>query len=165
MMGVRTRATLLGAATLLAGVAVWLSPAAGHAAALTIQEYPLLSASSQPRGIISGPDGKLWVAESGSNKVASVTTVGVVKEFDVPSLIRTFGPTDVAVEGTRYIWFTEFGRHKVGRLNIAVATAKDYTAPTPDADPWEFAAGPDGAMWFTEFGGTDQIGLARSPSM
>ena len=41
MMDVRTRATLLGAATLLAGVAVWLSPAAGHAAVLTIQEYPL----------------------------------------------------------------------------------------------------------------------------
>jgi virginiamycin B lyase len=34
----------------------------------------------------------------------------------------------------------------------------EYAVPTLFADPWMIAAGKDGALWFTESGGTGNIG-------
>jgi polyhydroxybutyrate depolymerase len=40
---------------------------------------------------------------------------------------------------------------------IAVSSVRVFTLPTPDAEPFDLAAGPDGSVWFTEFR-ADMIG-------
>ena len=39
------------------------------------------TATSDPLGITTGPDGNLWVAESGVNQIARLTPAGAVTEF------------------------------------------------------------------------------------
>jgi virginiamycin B lyase len=36
----------------------------------TITEYALTTPNAQPRGIVAGPEGNLWFAEAGGNKIA-----------------------------------------------------------------------------------------------
>src|SRR5215470_6202309 len=55
-----------------------------------VASYPLPSevpfgSNAYLGGMASGPDGNLWVAEFDANKIARVTTAGVVTEFDVPT--------------------------------------------------------------------------------
>jgi len=45
---------------------------------------------------------------------------------------------------------------------ITAASVREFGVPTPDAEPFDIAAGPDAAMWFTEFR-ADKIGrISRS---
>ena len=56
----------------------------------SLSEYPLPppSATSQPRGITTGPDGALWFSEAG-NKIGRITTSGSFSEYSVVNLYGT----------------------------------------------------------------------------
>src|SRR5919109_480563 len=60
------------------------SIATGPDGNLQFTEYPLPTANSNPIGITPGPDGNLWFTESGTNRVASITTAGMITEYSVP---------------------------------------------------------------------------------
>ena len=76
-----------------AAAAVLLATTA-PAARGSIAEFPVGNQDSQPTGIVAGPDGNLWVAETTGSRIARVTPAGVATEFTLPA---GRGPVDLAV--------------------------------------------------------------------
>jgi uncharacterized repeat protein (TIGR01451 family) len=113
-----------------------------------LTEYPVPTASSQPTGIVAGPDGNLWFTEFNADKIGEITTGGTITEYQIPTansdpVLITAGPDD-------NLWFTERGANQIGR----VTTGGAFTEfPLPTASPNGIAAGPDGAIYFTELAG------------
>lgn len=110
-----------------------------------------MAASSQPNGIVGGPDGALWVCLSFTNQIARVTTAGVTTNtYNVP----TSGGQPFAITNgpDGNMWFTESNGNKIGRITTA-GVITEFTIPTTGGSPRRITTGPDGNLWFTEFGG------------
>ena len=155
MQARRTRRA--GLAWVLAGL---IALGGAQASSAAISEFALPTAGSSPAGITSGPDGNLWAAEPGSDRLARITSAGVVTEFTVPA---GRGPVDVASLGG-FVWFTERTGDRIGRLDPAAgsdanvqASVNEFIIPGVGSQPTGIVGGSDGALWFTE-SGSDQIG-------
>ncbi len=74
-----------------------------------------------PEGITAGPDGALWFTESQGNQIGRLTTSGQVSDFPLPPRITTSGHV------------------------------REFYVPAVVSTPWGITAGPDGALWFTEY--------------
>jgi streptogramin lyase len=130
--------------------------AIGRASALGPSEYALPSGSAaSPSGIAAGPDGKLWVAETGANKVASVTTSGQASEYAVPTSASQ--PSAITAGPDGNLWFTEYGADQIGRITTA-GTITELPGPSTGAGSRGIALGPDGNLWFAEYS-ANAIGL------
>jgi virginiamycin B lyase len=139
------------------------------------REYTLLpsTANTGPYHITTGPDGSLWFALSDQTTLTStlagarftgsigrMTTSGAFRKYTIPTgNIRTTGITN-GPDGA--LWFTESDQAdddtrrgvrrvggKVGRMTMS-GVFTEYAIPTADSAPGSIAAGPDGALWFTE---------------
>jgi streptogramin lyase len=133
---------------------------------VVINEFPVPTPGSQPRGIATGPDGNLWFTEQIAGKIGRITPAGTVTEFplphadSVPALI-TAGP-----DGN--LWFAESGAEPPGPTNPGPGVSNHIGRITPSgtisespptapgqiltlySGPWAITAGPDGNLWFTE---------------
>jgi len=98
-------------------------------------------------GIVTGPDGNLWIGDS-PGSIARVTPSGSVTLFPLPnpfsyplSLCR--GPSDT-------IWFTENGTGYIGKITMS-GQITEYTAnPLPSSRTDFITRGKDGNFWFSE---------------
>ena len=137
------------------------------AGAITIYGVPTFQ--SQPTGIVAGPDGALWFTEAGGNKIGRISTAGVItNEYAVPTPAGS--PTSITVGPDGALWFVEpdiptkggtgNGKISIGRITTA-GVITEYPLPTAqslpigEASPSGITAGPDGALWFTEFYGNN----------
>ncbi|MFI5034795.1 MAG: hypothetical protein ACHQFZ_01145 [Acidimicrobiales bacterium] len=116
-------------------------------ASITITEYPVLTAASQPGDIAAGPDGNVWFTESGANQVAKITPSGTVTEYPVPTAGAQPGFITLGTDGN--MWFTENLGDKVARIT-PTGTITEFPFPTPDSHPFAITSGPDGNIWVTE---------------
>jgi hypothetical protein len=91
-----------------------------------------LPVGSVPRGIATGADGALWVAESGTNAVARVTTAGVVTQ--VP-LTGCSAPNDIAKGADNALWVTCFGNNALVRITDEAAPPGPAPGPGPVTPP------------------------------
>lgn len=66
--------------------------------------------------IVTGSDGKLWFTEFGDDRIASMTTDGVVTESPV---VPGSAPTGIARGPLETIWFLGYGSNKVYANRIA----------------------------------------------
>jgi streptogramin lyase len=104
--------------------------------------------STFPSGIAAGPDGALWFAECGTNKIARMTTdFALTHEYPIPT--ASSAPVAIAEGPDGAMWFTEVFANAIGRIDSA-GRVRERTLPSKAAAPVAIAAGPDGAMWFTE---------------
>jgi virginiamycin B lyase len=135
-----------------------------------ITQYPLHAPYRTPQGIVAGPDGALWFTED--EKIGRITTKGVVVEYSIPTSDMMSGDiqngTGSIVAGPDgALWFTEMEKHranphssmfsadfrsgaKIGRITTS-GVVTEYAMP-PNSELAGIAAGPDGALWFTEHG-------------
>jgi streptogramin lyase len=110
--------------------------------------FPIPTASSQPFGIATGPDGNIWFTESLGNNIGKMTTAGAVTEYPIPtSASRPVGI--VAGPNGGPLWFAESFASKIGEITTGGAIS-EFPTITADALPQSIAAGSDGALWFTE---------------
>jgi streptogramin lyase len=112
-----------------------------------ITEYPVLTASSAPDGIVAGRDGALWFTEFDGNKIGRITTGGIVNEYPIPTAGSL--PDGIAAGPDGALWFAEETGNKIVRITIG-GTITEYVVPTANSYPSGIAAGPDGALWFAE---------------
>ena len=141
MRGRRFALPLIVALLLLAGI-----PHAG-AQQSDLSEFPVPTVNALLQGIVTGPDGNLWVAERSANAIARVTPEGVVTEFPLPT--PGSAPFWLAVGPDGALWFTEISGNRIGRMTVDGALT-EYSVPTAASQPTGLVAGPDGALWFTE---------------
>lgn len=144
----RSRAGLLLPSLVGLLAVVLLLPAT--AAAATVTEYEIPTATSQPTGITVGPDGALWFTEENGHKIARITTDGQITEFPISNPSAP-GEITAGPPGDRSVWFTEFGANppKVGRIPVDGGPPQEFALPDGFYGPDGITAGPDGAIWFT----------------
>jgi streptogramin lyase len=149
-------ATLVGNTT-GAGRAGRITPT-GH-----ITLYTLPDANGSPGAITSGPDGNLWFVDGPNNTVGRITPAGAIHEYAFSTANGVLGRIAAGPDGN--LWCTEFKdsdtsagiRDHIVRVTVA-GRFTEFAFPAPANDPKghnsiSITAGPDGAMWFTEFGG------------
>jgi streptogramin lyase len=117
--------------------------------AATFTEFPVPTASSQPRWITTGPDGNVWFAEYTGQKIGRISPTGTFTEFLIPGM--GYSQAEAITTGSDgNLWFTESVRSQIWRLT-ASGTFTAFSVPTPDSLPVGITAGPDGSLWFTEY--------------
>ncbi len=114
---------------------------------VTINEFNVPTALSQPSGITSGPDGNLWFAEGNGNKIGRITPGGVFTEFPIPTPSST--PIGITSGPDGNLWFAEGNGNKIGRITPG-GVFTEFPIPTPFSTPIGITGGPDGNLWFTE---------------
>jgi streptogramin lyase len=145
---------------LILGLLLLASSVPSAVAAPTIAEYSAgFTANRGPRSIAAGPDGNLWVAQSGgTGGIARITTAGAVTEFTA-GLPPGMNPVGIAAGPDGNMWFTlQADPGAIGRITPAGAITTFQTGLTANARPTGIAAGPDGAMWFTAAANPGRIG-------
>lgn len=118
-----------------------------------IHLYSLPDDNSQPTAITLGPDGNLWFVESEGSNVGKMTPEGKVTEYNVGfnGFSNSFG---IAAGSDGRIWFADPGNStpRIGAINTDGTGLTYYsTGLTGEAD--SIVAGPDGNLYFGEFGG------------
>lgn len=154
-LGPCARGWIRGVATAIALLALHVAPAG----AVTIDEFPL---GATPTGIASGPDDQLWVTTSEPG-IVRVSPSGAVTER-IP-LTATGAPTPaLPVFSGGDLWFVmrRVDVSNVTTTTIARRTPGGTVTEYPLADPsptvGDLAPGPDGNVWFTEYGSRNRIG-------
>ena len=123
----------------------------------TFQEFPIPS-GAPPFLITWGFSGDLWFTEPEFNRVAKITSAGVITEFGVPT--PGANPLGIATVGGPDAWFTEFNANKIGHVTSA-GVFQEFTIPTLNSGPYGIIPGPTGGYWFTEYLG-NKIGFINN---
>jgi virginiamycin B lyase len=133
-----------------------------------LSSYPLPRAGA-PTSIALAPDGGVWVTELATGTIGELGAGGTVTEHALagaaPAGFGNAEPYSIAVGPDGALWFTEQALGRIGRISrtgglqeFAIPNASgvaqgEYGSPAPRF----IAAGPDGALWFTD-GGDESIG-------
>jgi len=83
----------------------------------TMASYLIPTTGPRPIGIIEGPDGNIWFAESSTNKIGKITPAGDITEFAVPLPTYDPGNMDIAAGSDGALWFTYYSN--IGRITTA----------------------------------------------
>jgi len=130
---------------------LWLTePGANKIARMTpslsLTEFPLPTTNSTPTYITAGPDGNVWFTEY--NAIGRITPTGGVTEFPYPPAVQPQYGVSALTAGFGHIWFTT-----VYSIWSVTPTGSFTEFPLPKSDNlFGITAGPDGNLWFTEWG-------------
>ncbi len=115
-----------------------------------VTEFPIATRSSA-YGIATGPDGALWFTDYfHTNKIRRITTSGVITEFPTGREDTAHGVGIVAGRDGN-LWFAVGADTSPNRIGRVTPSGSFTEFPIPTGYwPWYIAAGPDGALWFTE---------------
>jgi virginiamycin B lyase len=80
-----------------------------------MREFPL-PGGARPYGLVSAPDGNVWFADRGRNRIGLVTPAGRVFEYPLPT--PNAQPTAIAPLALGRFAFTEFVANRVGVLSF-----------------------------------------------
>ena len=109
------------------------------------------------RGLTVGPDGNVWVAQSGgTGAIARVEPNGTVTEFDLG--LTAGDPWDITVGKDNNLWFVNRDPAIIGRIAPDGTITEFTTGLTPNSLPSAITTGPDGDVWFVE-SATGKIGV------
>jgi len=134
----------------------------------TITEFPLPTSdvNNGVFGITAGPDGNLWFTSFyDTDKILRMTTSGVFTTYTVSTAV-SYGSYGITAGPDGAMWFADSAGNlgfspgsiaagKIGRITTS-GTITEYPLPQASDYPLAIAAGPDGALWFTDYLG--QIG-------
>ncbi len=104
--------------------------------------------TSFPRGLAAGPDGNVWFAEMGGNKIGRITPNGEITEFPLPT--PDSGPYVPAFDNSGRVWFAESTANKIARLDPATGKVDEFPLPSLNCLPRDMVTGTDGNLWFSE---------------
>jgi streptogramin lyase len=116
-------------------------------------------------GIVTGPDGYLYVAEPGSNRIDQIdpsiwtTCAGACTFGTIPIPTNaSASPQNLAVGADGNVWFTDatgyIGQIVISTCSTGTCVVHEYAT---GGSPWGITAGPDGNIWFTD-SSTNRIG-------
>ncbi len=96
--------------------------------------------------------------------IAQLLSATSISEFPTPTVAA--GPEAITSGPDGNFWFIESGADKIGTINPTTDVITEFSLPTAGALPLPtagpeltgIASGPDGNLWFTEFG-AGKIGM------
>jgi virginiamycin B lyase len=116
-----------------------------------VRLVPLPTPGARPHGMAFDPRGNLFVGEAGSNGVFMVTpSTMAVREFKLPD--PGSRPRRVAVTPNNQVWYTDYARGRIGRLDVGSGEVKEWLSPSgPQSAPYGISAIGD-TLWYSESG-------------
>jgi virginiamycin B lyase len=126
---------------------------------------PFSSGSTAPYGIWPAPDGSLWVALFGTNRLARIDTAAAppsAEEFVLPQADSR--PRRIAVDAQGKVWFTDYARSALGLLDPSLPESERVSEfPTPGGGrPYGIAIGPDGRVWYNDQDASEIVGFDQA---
>lgn len=112
-----------------------------------IAEFPV---GGDPIPIARGSDGNLWMWFSGTTSIARLTPAGSVSAFNGPVAFPASLPGHCVDGHDGGMWCSNTGG-PIARADIATGVITSFAMP-PGAGATDLTLGPDGALWFTDFG-------------
>ncbi|HEY7294969.1 MAG TPA: CopD family protein [Dehalococcoidia bacterium] len=97
-----------------------------------------------------GPDGRIWIAEMNTNKLATLDPAsGRISEYTFnPN--RVLSVMGVVVDGHGRVWMAEGSVAALGMLDPASGAYTEYRTPTAGSSPSGLALDSEGRVWLTE---------------
>jgi streptogramin lyase len=105
-----------------------------------------------PAGLVTGPDGNIWLAENGASVLAKISPAGAVTE--IPLIAKGSGPTGIVSNGAS-LWVTETNANQVARVVAATGAVTEFPLPAASR-PAGLTSDANGNLWVTE-PGTNQV--------
>ncbi len=143
--------------------ALWFTSVLGHSVYRmttdgTVTQYPVPNGSLTWSKIIAGPDGALWFSNwsvGAQYNIGRISTDGTMTAF--PTTQQYGDITRMTFGSDNALWMTRASSSGdyISRMTTSGAFSS-YALPT-GAVAKGITAGPDGALWFTEYG-TNSIG-------
>jgi hypothetical protein len=150
----------------------------------TIEEFPGAGfVSGGANGMTTGSDGNLWFTDNSAvisricastNRPAGCPSIGTIAGYSVPT--ANSYPTGITAGPDGALWFTESSVNNIGRINtsgsvptcpspipnppscsVSTPCFCEYPVPSGGQNIYSITAGPDGALWFTDYD-SNQIG-------
>ncbi len=142
----------------------------------TVSWFKAPIATDERDALSQGPGGGIWFTETTARKVGHITSTGALAEFAVPlppahppstgplgfgpplESSALPGPGSIIAGPDGNIWFTNGGSDvgvsgvyggQIDRIT-QTGTVSEYQIPSPNSQPNDLVAGPDGNLWFTE---------------
>ncbi|HET6276298.1 MAG TPA: hypothetical protein VFE16_10255 [Candidatus Cybelea sp.] len=123
---------------------------------------------SRPLGLVKGADGRLWFGGSATYGIGAIDTTGNVQYYPAPICGQpsagSFCELQIGAALGNRVWFTSvnrFGQY-VGYIDVLTGVSQEFALTPGDffmGQPSQMTVGPDGNIWFLEFG---KIGRATS---
>ena len=119
---------------------------------------------TRPYGIIVDGSGQPWFTLFGTNKLARIDNETLqLHEYTLPEGAR---PRRIAVGGDgRTIWYVDYARGFLGRLNPATREVKEFASPGgTNARPYAMTSDDRGRIWYVETGSRPNRMVAFDPT-
>ena len=104
-----------------------------------------------PYGIQMSPDGTLWVAFNGTNKIGAVNPdTMAIRYYEIPDASSRIRRLGLASDGI--VWYGNSTRGRIGRLDPKTGETKEWPSPSgPTSHPYALAVIND-IVWYNESG-------------
>jgi virginiamycin B lyase len=117
----------------------------GGVASVTINGTFDDTATSGPRSVVAGPDGRVWVTtNSGVYAIENLSNSPVFDSFSTP-----VAPYGIALGSNGHIWFTELQADKIGWISPEGGAVHEIDVAA-SSYPNFIVGAPNGDVWFTE---------------
>lgn len=125
--------------------------------------YPLPNPRSSPYQIALDQKGNAWFTEIDHNRIGELTTLGELREYEVPSKLHPLaggnnlftdntGPAGIVVGANGVVWFTEAYANAVG--SFSSGQFHQYNLSAWVRSPTGIAIDSGGNLWITQHGGS-----------
>jgi virginiamycin B lyase len=121
-----------------------------------ISSYSIPTGAADPGRVVLGPDKAVWFTEFNGNNIGRITTDGRMTEYPLPT--KNAGPNGINPgpdDGA--LWFCESKANQIAKIDARSGKIQEFKIPSGNAQCSTAVAGPDGNIWFTEWG-TGKIG-------
>lgn len=107
--------------------------------------------NSRPYGIVILSDGTPVFDLFGTNKIGTIDPATLeIAEYLLPDGAR---PRRIAVDGNNIVWYTDYARGFLGRLDLKTRDVKEFASPGgPRSQPYAISVTSNGAIWYSESG-------------
>ena len=128
----------------------------------TTELFDFPSDQSGPYGIAPAPDGSLWVALFGTNRLARIDTSAsppAAEEFVLPAADAR--PRRLAVDAQGKVWYSNYTGGEIGVLDPGAAEGREFRQfRTPRGGrPYGIAIGPDQRVWYGDQDAAEVVGF------
>ena len=122
-----------------------------------IKFFPINNDDTQPTALTPGPNKTMWYLEWAGSNVGFITTTGRVTEYAAGLGGNGFG---IAYGKDGRMWFADPQNHRIGAIRPN-GSALTYYQLGPTSTPDCIIAGPDGNLYFGEYGSSTAGRIGR----